>query len=76
MTYSCQACVTYLQCMVRHHKRIRTTNLPEHSLLEERRIKVIPRFITEEGCTSLVFATLRWATHRGQGVKMSEQVWQ
>jgi transposase-like protein len=77
MTYDWQALADYLQCPVRHRKRIRTTKLLERSLLEERRrTKVIARFITKKGCFKLVFATRRRATHHWQGVMMSELEWQ
>ena len=68
-----QACVAYLRCPAIHHKRIRTTNLLERSVLEERRrTRTIPRFFSEKSCLKLVFATLWRASQRWQGVRMTE----
>ena len=42
-----EASVAYLRCPEIHHKRIRTTNLLERSLLNERRrARSIPRFFS------------------------------
>ncbi len=44
---------------VRHRIRVRTTNLAERSLEEERRrTKVIPRLMSERSAMKLVFATM------------------
>lgn len=68
-----EACIAYQRCPKIHHKRIRTTNLIERSFLEQkRRTKVIPRFFTEKSCLKLVFTTLRQASQRWNGVRMSE----
>ena len=70
-----EACIAYLRCPAIHHERIRKTNLPERSFLEERRrTRTIPRFFSEKGCLKLVFATLWRASPRWQGVRMSEIV--
>jgi transposase-like protein len=48
-----EACIAYLRCPANHHKYIRTTNLAERSIEEERRrSKVIPRFPPEAGAPS------------------------
>jgi putative transposase len=68
-----EASIAYLRCPAIHHKRIRTTNLLEHSFLEERRrTRTIPRFFSEKSCLKLVFATLWRASQRWQSVRMSE----
>jgi len=68
-----EASIAYLRCPAIHHKRIRTTNLLERSFLEERRrTRTIPRFFSEKSCLKLVFATLRRASQRWQGVTMTE----
>jgi putative transposase len=68
-----EACWAYLCCPAIHHKRIRTTNLLERAFGEQkRRTKVIPRFMTEQSCLKLVFATLWQVSKRWHGVRMSE----
>ncbi len=68
-----EACWAYLRCPAAHHKEIRTTNLLERVFVEEkRRTKVIPRFLTEQACLKLVFATLWQTSQRWRGVRMSE----
>ena len=55
------------------YKRVRTINLLERSLLEQRRRpKVIPHFFSERSCLKWVFATLWRASQRWQTVRMSE----
>lgn len=68
-----EACIAYMRCPAAHHKRIRTTNLLEHSFVEERRrTKVIPRFFNEQSCLKLAFASLWQASQHWHGVRMSE----
>jgi len=68
-----EACWAHLRCPAIHHKRIRTTNLLERAFGEQkRRTKVIPRFMTEQSCLKLVFATLWQVSQRWHGVRMSE----
>ena len=68
-----EASIAYLRCPAIDHKRIRTTNLLERSLLEERgRTRTIPRFFSEKSCLKLVFATLCRASQRWQGVRLTE----
>jgi transposase-like protein len=56
-----------------HRKHIRTTNLVERSLVEERRrAKVIPRFRGEKECLKLVFAVLWRASERWQRVRFTD----
>ena len=72
-TEDLQACWAYLRCPAAHHKLIRTTNLLERVFVEEkRRTKVIPRFLTEQACLKLVFATLSQTSQRWRGVRMTE----
>jgi putative transposase len=72
-TEDLEACWAHLRCPTIHHKRIRTTNLLERAFGEQkRRTKVIPRFMTEQSCLKLVFATLWQVSKRWQGVRMSE----
>jgi transposase-like protein len=68
-----EACVAYLRCPPDHHKYIRTTNLAERSIEEERRrTKVIPHFFDEKGGLKLCFAALMRASRRWQRVSISE----
>lgn len=68
-----EACLSFLCCPPLHHKRIRTTNLIEHSSLEQRRrTKTIPRFGDEKSCLKLSFASLMQASERWQNVGMGE----
>ncbi len=68
-----EACWAHLRYPSIHHKRIRTTNLLERAFGEQkRRTKVIPRFMTEQSCLKLVFATLWQVSQRWHGVRMSE----
>jgi|Deesub1362A_J573_1020465.scaffolds.fasta_scaffold02037_2 transposase-like protein len=56
-----------------HWRRLRTTNNLEPACVEQkRRTKVIPRFLTEQACLKLVFATLWQASQRWRGVRMSD----
>ena len=72
-TEDLEACWAHLRCPTIHHKRIRTTNLLERAFGEQkRRTKVIPRFMTEQSCLKLVFATLWQVSQRWHGVRMSE----
>jgi transposase-like protein len=58
-----KACLVYLKFPREHHKRIRTTNLLEHTFWEgRRRTKVLPRFPSETACLKLVCATLLTAS--------------
>jgi transposase-like protein len=67
-----EACVAYLRCPPDHHKYIRTTNLAERSIEEERRrTKVIPRFFDEKGGLKLCYAALIRASRRWQRVSIS-----
>ena len=67
-----EACTAFRHCPTIHHRRIRTTSLLELSFPERRgRTKVIPRFFTEKSCVKLVFSTLREASSRWLGVRVS-----
>jgi len=71
-TEDLEACWAYLRCPTAHHKVIRTTNLLERVFVEQkRRTKVIPRFLTEQACLKLVFATLWQTSQRWRGVRMT-----
>jgi transposase-like protein len=68
-----EACVAYLHCPPAHHKYIRTTNLAERSIEEERRrTKVIPHFFDEKGGLKLCYAALLRASRRWQRVTINE----
>jgi transposase-like protein len=68
-----EACWSYLRCPAVHHPAIRTTNVAERAIEEERRrTKVIPRFFAEKSCLKLAFAALWQASCRWRGVRMSD----
>lgn len=68
-----EACVAYLRCPPEHHKFIRTTNLAERSIEEERRrTKTIPRFFDEKSGLKLCYAALMRASARWQRVTISD----
>jgi putative transposase len=67
-----EACIAYLRCPPDHHKYIRTTNLAERSIEEERRrTKTIPRFFDEKSSLKLCYAALIRASERWQRVTIS-----
>jgi putative transposase len=67
------ACVAYLRCPPAHHKFIRTTNLAERAIEEERRrTKTIPRFFDEKSGLKLCYAALIRASARWQRVTISD----
>jgi putative transposase len=66
------ACIAYLRCPPTHAKYIRTTNLAERSIEEERRrTKTIPRFFDEKSGLKLCYAALIRASDRWQRVSIS-----
>ena len=68
-----EACIAYLRCPAEHHRYIRTTNLAERAIEEERRrTKTIPHFFTEKGSLKLAFAALLRASQRWQRVTISD----
>ena len=68
-----EACIAYLRCPASHHKYIRTTNLAERSIEEERRrSKVIPGFFDEKSALKLCFASLLRASQRWQRVRVTD----
>lgn len=68
-----EACIAYLRCPPDHHKYIRTTNLAERAIEEEkRRTKTIPRFFDEKSCLKLCYASLMRASQRWQKVRMTD----
>ncbi len=68
-----EACIAYLRCPPAHHKFIRTANLAERAIEEEkRRSKTIPRFFDEKSCLKLCYASLLRASRRWQRVTISE----
>jgi len=68
-----EASWAHLELPVIHHKRIRTTNLVERAIEEQRRrTKVIPRFFGEKSCLKLAFACLWQTSQRWQPVRMSD----
>ena len=67
--------LTALKFPKQHRRFIRTTNLLERTIEEEkRRTKVIPRFPTERSCLKLVFAVLIRASQNWQGLKMTPKI--
>lgn len=67
-----EACIAYLRCPVDHHRYIRTMNLAERAIEEERRrTKVIPRFRDEQCASKLCFAALHRASQRWQRIRMT-----
>src|SRR5437763_11647525 len=67
------ACIAYLRCPPDHHKYIRTTNLAERSIEEERRrTKTIPRFFDEKSGLKLCYAALLRASKRWQRVTIND----
>jgi putative transposase len=68
-----EACVAYLRCPPAHAKYIRTTNLAERAIEEERRrTKTIPRFFDEKSGLKLCYAALIRASARWQRVTISD----
>lgn len=68
-----EACVAYLRCPPAHHKYIRTTNLAERAIEEEkRRTKTIPHFFNEKGSLKLCYAALLRASQRWQRVTITD----
>jgi putative transposase len=68
-----EAAIAYMRCPVDHHKYIRTTNLAERSIEEEkRRTKAVGHFFDEKGCLKLCYASLLRASQRWQRVRMTE----
>jgi transposase-like protein len=64
-----------LKFPARHRKSIRSTNLLERLLGEnKRRTKVIPRFPNEKSCLSLVYAVLIDASAHWQGIRMTPKI--
>jgi transposase-like protein len=64
-------CLSALRFPLIHRRQIRATNLLERLLGEgKRRSKVIPRFTSEAGGLSLVFAVLVDAAEGWRGVRM------
>lgn len=66
-----QECLTHLKFPARHHRFIRTTNILERTIGEnKRRTKVIPRFPTEKSCLKLVFAVMMRTSANWIGVRI------
>jgi putative transposase len=67
-----EACITHMSFPAGHSKHIRTTNLLERAFVEQRRrTKIIPRFLDEQSCLKLVYATLIRVSDRWHRVKMT-----
>lgn len=67
------AAIAYVRCPPTHHKYIRTTNLAERAIEEERRrTKTIPRFFDEKSGLKLCYAALIRASARWQRVTISD----
>lgn len=72
MAQDLEACLQCLRLPAEHHKRVRTTNLLERPLGENRRrVKVIPHFFAERAGMKLVYATMLAASCRWHGVQMN-----
>ena len=70
-----EECLTALRFPEAHRKRIRTTNLLERLFGEgQRRLKVIPRFMSERSGLSLMFAVLVDASAGWRGVKVTPAI--
>lgn len=66
-----EACLACLKLPEAHRKRIRTTNVLERLLGENRRrVKVIPHFFAEGAGMKLVYASLVAASQKWRGVRM------
>ena len=66
-----EACLQSLKLPKAHHKRVRTTNLLERLLGENRRrVKVIPHFFAEKAGMKLIYASLLAASQKWRGVRM------
>lgn len=71
-----EECLTYLKFPEKHRKAIRTTNLLERLLGEDRRrTKVIPHFPSEKACLRLLYASLITASQSWNGVRMTPAIW-
>jgi len=69
-----EACIAYLRCPPEHYKYIRTTNLAERSIDEERRhSKLIPRLFDEKSALKICFASLLRASRRWQRLRMTDK---
>jgi len=67
-----EECLISLKLPLAHRRQTRTTNLLERLFGEgKRRSKVIPRFNSEAGCLSLLFAVLVDASEGWRGVRMT-----
>jgi transposase-like protein len=70
-----EECLTALKLPFAHRVQIRTTNLLERLFGEgKRRTKIIPRFTSEAGGLSLVFAVLVDASEGWRGVRMKPYI--
>jgi len=68
-----EASLQHLRLPEEHRKNCRTTNLIERSFVEERRrTKIIPGFLSENGCLKLVFGMLIRVSRRWQRVRITE----
>lgn len=67
------ACITHMDFPVGHSRHIRTTNLLERVFLEQKRRTItIPRFLNEQSCLKLVYATLIRVSDRWHRINMSK----
>ena len=68
-------CLTYLLFPKEHQKRLRTTNLLEHTFEESRhRTKVVQRFPGERSCLTLMYATLITAARTWRGIPVTAKI--
>jgi putative transposase len=68
-----EASLAHLRLPAAHRRFVRTTNLIERGMEEQRRrTKVIPRFFSERSCLKLAFAVLADAARRWQRIHISD----
>lgn len=68
-----EASIAYMRCPASHHKHIRTTNMAERAIKEERRrTKAVGHFFDEKGCLKLCYSSLIRASQRWQRVGVNE----
>jgi len=68
-----EACIAHLRLPVTHRRFIRTTNLLERLLVEERRrLKIIPNGFGEKSVLKLMFGALIRAADRWRGLRFTE----
>ena len=68
-----EACITHLRMPINHRRAIRTTNLLERLVLEERRrLKVLPHAFGERPILKLMFAAMTRASERWRAIRITD----